>query len=114
MPVKNKILAYFFLTFLLVGLTSNLHVYSHHDVSSIQIDLDKEKDNHDEDEPSCDICLLALQLNQLDYLDTDNDTDFQNPSTTLIASVENLQTHGLFIFDYNLECDKNKAPPYSC
>lgn len=114
MPIKNKILAYFFLTFLLVGLTSNIHIYSHHNVAENQRASDTENDSHNEDEQSCEICLLALQLNQLDYLDSDYFTDLENPNPIIITSCENLIEQELFIFDYNLECDKNKAPPYRC
>ena len=114
MPVKNKIISYFFLTFLLVGLGSNIHIYSHHDIAFNQIGSENQKDGHDESEPSCGICLLALQFNQLNYLDCDNYTDLDHPNTTLINSCENLTAQKLFIFNCNLECDKNKAPPYKC
>ena len=110
-PAYYKIIAYFFLSILTIGISSSLHVFHHHDHhSALKNNTTNDEDDHKDDEP-CELCLLSLQFNNLDYLDIDNATIVENAEDLLLNSIKTTLPRELFILDYHLRCEKNKAPP---
>ncbi len=104
-----KISSLFFLVVLLCSNVTNLHVYFHeHETSDCQ---NYENGNENEESTPCDICLLAFNLNNLDY---NNSLEFsyeiatitKQPTQKEVLSYSNLLHKTLY-----LNKNRNKAPP---
>lgn len=110
-----KIASIFFLTVLLASNTVNLHVYFHgeiEDVSHYQNDYSDHNDDNNDKKTPCDLCLLAFNLNSLDYnnglefsFKSINNTE-ELPHKEILSYVELLHKKSY------LHKLKNKAPPY--
>jgi len=106
-----KILSLFFLTILLTSNILNLHVYAHQQDDNTCITKSCENENDEKDVP-CELCLLALNLNDLDY---NNTSEFLSKDLTTTAQYlkEEVLTSQEFYFEQiALNKNRNKAPPY--
>ena len=109
----TKILSVFFLTILLISNIVNLHVFSHeqiHELCCHEHDLDHNEGENDEDTP-CDICIIAIHLNNLDY-NTTLEFSFENSNKIQHSPEKNILGY-VEIFQKQLHSNKNrnKAPP---
>jgi len=107
-----KILALFFLTILLTSNVLNLHIYIHEQENShCLVDSCENNEDNKKDTP-CQLCLLALNLNNLDY---NNTTEFSLKNHTSIIEHNRKEILTYQELNYNqlsLNDNKNKAPPY--
>mgnify|MGYP001803566051 CR=1 FL=1 len=107
-----KIGLLFFLITLLISNVINLHIYFHHeDDCHSSIDF-CHSDGDNEDDSSCDLCILAVNLNNLNYKNVS--FIFIDDNNILLAdyseknfSYQELDFNRLFKYR-----SKNKAPPY--
>ncbi|TYA71523.1 hypothetical protein [Seonamhaeicola marinus] len=107
-----KISSIFFLTILLASNIVNLHVYFHHD--SHEYDHHQNDDsNHDsEDNKQCDICLVAFNLNNLEYSTTPQFSFENNNSIPHLQEQNEIVYVDSFYQKFYLNQNRNKAPPY--
>ena len=107
-----KIIALFFLSILLTSSVLNLHVFFHEqDQHHCLATSEDHHDDEDEDTP-CDLCLLVLNLNNLDY---NNSLEFSYENN--IQLINNFRAHSLVYQNQNYdqffsENQRNKAPPH--
>ncbi|GAA4230673.1 hypothetical protein GCM10022291_01390 [Postechiella marina] len=111
-----KISSILFLTIILLSKVVNLHAYSHNQAQELSHcqnnDLDNDHNQNKEGVP-CDLCLLVINLNNLDY---NNSLEFSFKSTpiTEIDIKENVLNYiNLIPQKSYLNKQKNKAPPYT-
>jgi len=109
-----KISAFVLLSILLTSNILNLHIHIHEDDKSHCINSSEQEhdDDHDEDNNTCELCLLALNLNSLDYyhptvfsVENISSVDWYNKDT--IKNYQQL-SYSLLVSDNN----RNKAPPH--
>lgn len=106
-----KIFSLFFLTILLSSNVLNVHVYLHQQEENFQFSDGCADDDDNQDDP-CDLCLLALNLNELDY-NNSLEYSYHNDSQIIHNYNEELiiykqSNYELFYSEYG----NNKAPPY--
>ncbi|WP_299367156.1 hypothetical protein [Winogradskyella sp.] len=106
-----KIIALFFLSILLTSNVLNLHVYLH-EHEQHQCFADSDENHEDEENTPCELCLLVLNLNSLDY---NNSLEFSYKSD--IPLINNFRKDHLVYQKLNYdqlfsEHHRNKAPPH--
>ena len=107
-----KIASYFFLSILLLSNVANIHVYSHHQDESLYSDsCQNDSDDNNTDDP-CELCLLALNLNNLDYhffirFSIEDNIQIAEYNKDSLATYQELGYSQLA-----LNSNRNKAPPY--
>ncbi|MEO1030494.1 MAG: hypothetical protein AAFX55_03765 [Bacteroidota bacterium] len=109
--VYLKIITLFFLTVLLTSNILNLHVLFNHD-EHYSGNLCEHHENEDEEDTSCELCLLVLNLNSLDY---NNCLEFSYESHIQITNNfgKDLLAHKkLYYGRLFSEHHRNKAPPH--
>ncbi|WP_422104698.1 hypothetical protein [Winogradskyella sp.] len=109
--VYLKIITLFFLTVLLTSNILNLHVLFNHD-EHYSVNFCEHHENEDEEDTSCDLCLLVLNLNSLDY---NNSLEFSYESHIQITNNfgKDLLVHKkLYYGRLFSEHNRNKAPPH--
>ncbi len=106
-----KISSLFFLTLLLSSNIVNLHVYFHNQIQELEQCQNHDDEQHSDDVP-CDLCVIAFNLNNLDFNNTSG-VSFES----LIPTQQHIQKkilgfvaslHNQFHFNKN----RNKAPPH--
>ena len=105
-----KIIALFFLTILLTSNILNLHVYLHEQEDNQEL-RDTCQNEDDDQHDSCDLCLLALQLNNLDF---NNTLEFSYENLTQVINYEKVDvvTYKTPYYDQRFSHHhRNKAPP---
>ena len=106
-----KITALFFLSILLASSVLNLHVYFHDHEHDHYVGNFDEHHDEDEDDAPCELCLLVLNLNNLDY---NNTLEFSYESDTQIITYNRKEVLNYSKSHYNQlfsDHNRNKAPP---
>ncbi|WP_431157674.1 hypothetical protein [Winogradskyella poriferorum] len=105
-----KFIALFFLSLLLTSNTIGLHVYLHHENSDQTTSNTQDHDN--DQEIPCEICLIAINLNSLDY---DNSFEYKFVGLSNDDTFNKKDVIGYYDSFYNPILSfsrRNKAPPY--
>lgn len=107
-----KISALFFLSILLASNVATLHIYIHDEAQSLshhENDLGC-NDGNDEDTP-CDICVIAFNINNLNYSYTPQFSFTPKDIAVKIASKKTFGYVNILQKQLYLNKNRNKAPP---
>ncbi len=107
-----KLISLFFLTILLSSNVLNVHAYLHQEENQCITDSCQNSENENEEEAPCDLCLLAISFNNLDYHNT-TAFSFENS----VPIIEHNREKALIYQELNcdllaLSSNRNKAPPH--
>ena len=110
---RCKIISYFLLSIILLGINVNLHVYSHLNEGPEGFAGACKKHDHDDGaDNSCKICLLTTNLNNLDYFSSSEISIEHNTTVTELYNGQAFLVQKLHYKNLFLNSNRNKAPPY--
>lgn len=107
-----KIASLFFLAILLSSSILNLYVYFHHQEKEHCIVDYSTNNENDEENSTCDLCLLTFQLNNLDHYNTPEFSYLNSTTVFTILNGKEIIYKGLFYTQILSNSNRNKAPPY--